>query len=727
MLILVTACNALSSYFSIKSFREEEKTIHTLVFKEGVKLEDKIESLKGSKKKHGSQIKFIPSKKFLGPSAHIPYDDIVEWLEDRQFDIPKGITVTLEKTEGLKCLEKKVFTAKDDIGLIDKISTKKFIIKPFKLERHDEFDEKVTSTSENPNYDKNDPKSEPFIVTEKIISRSVDYSVVIGFDDNVDCIYNSYCNFTNTTDGGVHLDAAEQAVCRYLQKRAKAALSDKEKEKIDILWNDVRTNMKMVVKLSTDASVQFIGNAKQKIGSDDLGPIMTAGISEELVKYLEVDHPEVGKSIDKLIKLNAKARIEANKARTATVKNNLTRFDEHEMKNYSPCMLKGKNDYRELFIVEGDSAKGSANGGRYASFQAVFAVRGVVANAFKQSLAELMNEKTGNRELINLVKVLKCGIGSSFNIDNLYFDKIIIMTDADIDGHGITAGLCAFFLKYMPELVLAGKIYKAVPPLYALRSGNTEYFARSKDEKLKFWKDNVIKNYKITIPALGDTSLSKSEFSEFLNDVDRYQEDLIRITSHFNVSKFLIERIAAYLVYMENGITSEYDPEILLSDQSKITKLMDTLQTAYPELKLVGHDTIRGIVDGRYQSLSINKRFIRKISHLFPIYEKYGYNILVDEKGSDLQQMSIGKFLDASMKYAATIVTRYKGLGEMTPESLRETTLDPNSRLLIRFTCKDIDKALKKFEMMFGPRQIDLAGRKVMMSNYQIKHEDLDN
>ena len=725
----LTACNALSEYFSIKSYREKENYIHTIVFNEGVKIEDKKESLKGSKKKHGCEIKFIPSKKFLGPSAKVPYDKIVTWLEDRQYDMEKGMVVTLEKRKGLKVIESKKFTAKDDIGLIDRICSDKFIIKPFKLERHDTFEETITDTVENPKYDKNNPKSEPYILKHRKVKRIVDYSVIIAFDDNIDCIFNSYCNFTNTIDGGVHLDAATNAVFRYLHKRAKAALSDKEKDKIDILWNDIRSNMKMVVKLSTDASVEFIGNAKQKIGSEELGPIMVAGITEELVKYLEKDHPETGKNIDKLIKLNAKARIEANKARTATVKNNLTRFDEHEMKNYSPCNSKGKNDYRELYIVEGDSAKGSANGGRYPSFQAVYAVRGVTANPFKQSLAELMNEKTGNQELIKLVKILRCGIGNNFNINNLYFDKIIIMTDADIDGHGITASIAAFFLLYMPELVLAGKIYKVLPPLYALRSGNNRYFARNKEDKLKFWKKDVIKHYSVKLPVIGKEPLSKSEFNMFLDDTDSYQDNLSRITNHFKVNKFLIERIAAFMVFIQDGkIDYDYDPADFLSDQRKITTLMDALQQEFPEVKLVSDDTIRGVVEGRYQSLSINKRFIRRISVLFETFNKYGYSAAVMESGeSKYRRISIGRFLDESLKYAPTIETRFKGLGEMTPDSLRETTLNPNTRILVRFVCHDIKRALKQFEMMFGTKQADLAGRKVMMSNYQIKHDDLDN
>lgn len=722
----LTAVNALSTVFTVKSYREKENKLHILKFEEGVKVEDTIESLKGSKKKHGTQIKFIPSKKFLGPTTCLPYEDIVTWLEDLQFNMNKGLRIILEKYEGLKLIEKKVLTAKDDIGLIDKISSGKYIIKPFKFVRNDKFDEEVITTEANAKFNKDDPKSEPYLVKKKIVSRDVDYTLVLGYDDNPECIYDSYCNFTNTTDGGVHIDSAEDAVCRYLQKSTKASLSDKEKEKIDILWSDVRSNLKMVVKLSTDADVNFIGNAKQKIGSESLPPIIKAGLTDELTKYFEGPGSDTLKAITKFIKINAKARIEANKVRTASVKETMDNFKEYELKNYTPANDKGKNDYREIFLVEGDSAKGSGESGRFPGSQAFFALRGVTANAFKATLAELMHPVTGNAELRNLVKVLRCGIGKDFDISKLYFKKIIIMTDADIDGAGITAGLCGFFIKYMPELVEQGYIYKVVSPLYKLK-GVKNPFVHSKEEMIGLYQDDIIKNYKVKILALGDEVLSKNDFREFIRDTSGYQEELVRISKHFGVNKFLIERITSYLVYAIPGITSDFDPQLVMSDQKFVTNLMDVLQQRFNEIKLVGSHSIRGIIEGRYQTVDINRRFIKKVSRLFSIYKEYGYSMIVSEKGNEPYQASIGKFLDDTNKYVPTIDTRYKGLGEMDPDELRETTLDPNNRLLIRLTCEEASKELDRFQMLFGTRGKDLDARKKMMSEYEIKPEDLDN
>lgn len=703
----LTCVNALSTQFILTNYREKEKYIHRIEFSEGEKISDVMEPQKKGGKKHGVIVKFIPSKKYLGKSTKLPCDDIMEWIDKISYDFPENYKINFTVTKGLEKVEERTYKAKDPIGLLHDISGDNFLIKPIKLVKTGEFIEKS-------------------LVNED--GRVCEYTltIMLCYDEYPETSYDSYCNFANTTEGGVHLDAVETALCRYLQKKAKDALTEKEKEKIDILWNDVRSNLKMVVQLKTNANVQFVGNAKKKVAAEQLTPVILDATTGLLEDYFEgSSEKDVRlKQFIKVIKLNAKARIEANKIKAATTKESMTSLKEHTIKNYTPPTSRGKH-YRELLMVEGDSAAGSADGGREPETQGIFAFRGVVANPMKCTLAELMHPVTGNAEWRNFVRASRMGIGPDFDISKSHFDKYIIITDADIDGHGISEGMCLFFLYSMPEVVKAGMLYRAVTPLYKI-DNKKHPFVTTKEELVGLYQDDIIKHYDIMIVGWDPkTKIKKSEFREFIFDTDEYPDNLVHLAKHFKVNKLLIERIAAFLVYKFDDMDIDFDIDSKLSDQKFIKEFMEILQKSFPEISFI-NNCIRGVIDNRFQSLYINNRFIRKVSILFDIYRKYGYSLIVDDK-KDKKPMSIIQFLDATSKFKAKIIERYKGLGEMTSEELWDTTLNPDTRTLIQLTTEDLEKELDAFHKFNGPSNKDKARRKEMMKGYRIKMSDLDN
>lgn len=697
------------------SYREHEKTAHTISFNQGKKVLDETKTIGKKDKQHGMITKMIPSKKYLGPNTHLPVDTIEEWLGKISYFFTNNMKLTFTVREGFKEIKHTVFEKRDPIGLLYDICSSNIVFKPITIERSEEFDEEVINTDRTKNVD------------TVMKHRNASYGLMVAYDDSIDPTYDSYCNFTNTVSGGVHMDAAEKAFCTYIQKAVKDSMTENEKNKIDVLWNDIRTGLKMVVFLNTNANVQFEGNVKEKIKAEILKPILYSGFSEEISKFFE-ENPDKLKGIVRIVKVNARARVEANKARVATTKETMTPLKEQQIPNYDRCNNTGKNDYREIFVVEGDSAKGSATRRRDPNYQAFFAVRGMTANPYKKTLVQLMDPNTGNREWRNFVSVLRCGVGKSFDINKLYFDKIILLTDADIDGMGISSMMSAFFITVLPDLVKAGKLYKALPPLYKISDGKKSVFVHNKEEYVELYRDKVIKNYDIAILAYGKDKINKEVFKDFLLDTVNYLSDLTSIAGHFKTNMFLIERVVSYLVYKYPNISKETDVASLLKDQKVLTDFMATIQAKFPEIKYYeSTNTLSGVADGHYTSMNLGQRFMNKVSGLFDIYRKYGYSLLVKEKDGDYNQMSIGQFSTKYRKYIPEINDRYKGLGEMSPEDLYNTTLDPYNRVLIQLTTEDLKKELKVFDKLHGTSKKDKDARKKMMETFKINPEDLDN
>ena len=356
--------------------------------------------------------------------------------------------------------------------------------------------------------------------------------------------------------------------------------------------------------------------------------------------------------------------------------------------------------------------------------QAFFTFRGVTANAMKCSLSEIME----NREWRDLVTVLKTGIGPKFDINKLYFNRINIFTDADIDGSGISAGMLAFFYKYMREIIEQGKLYKVYSPLYSLDDSEHPFVA-NKAEMVEIYHKKIVKNYKIK-PESSDSYLTKNELYDFLIDTYEYRDNLIRAAKESgNVNKFLVESIIAYMTLFDK-VRSENDfdnIDTVFSNQKFIKSIMSKIQKKYKEISVDNTGRFSGVVDGKYALVKVGARFFRKTSDLIPLYQKYGYILEVKEKDKEPVKMTIGEFLDACMKLTPRIKTRFKGLGELNGDQLFKTTLDINNRISVQYTVEDAERELAIFELTHGNSKKDALARKEMMKKYKIKREDLDN
>lgn len=723
----LTVVNALSEFFRIESFREKEKTHHILEYKEGVLVKDEIKQNKSGR--HGTIVKFKSSKTYMGEDCELPIEDVVRWV-DILFYLNsnnlkrRGISCKLSIFNGLTLENTYKFKPRPFYELLSKVIPahikKRELSEMMVLSGDTTFTEQSKSLVEN----KDGSKVVEMVPTEKHIHMDIALQYCVSADASDSATYDTYCNYTNTIKNGAHLTAFEEVFCRLIQTEANNSLSESQKSKYKITWDDIRTNLFCIINLSSNAAVGFEGNQKESIrGSEELNSKMKELISSMIEDFFK-ENPSVLKEYCKLVTLTAKARVEAAKIKTASQTERLNTFKEHEMKNYIRCNNTGKQ-WKELFICEGNSASGGIRNACDPDTQAIFLLRGVVKNVVKAgSFAESME----NNEWKNLVSILKCGAGPNFNLDKLYFDRINILTDADVDGYFISAGILAFFYTHMRGIIEAGKLYKVYSPLYSLN--DKEYkFAADKSDLIKIYHKKIVKNYKIK-PINDKSYMSKDEFKEFLLDTYDYRDTLIRASKESGkINKFFLERIIANLTL--TGVISDetnyMDNEVAFSNQKLIKTIMSDIQKKYKEVVVDKTGRFYGPVEGKFTSIKIGGRFYKKTADLIPVYKKYGYKLIVEENSKAPVEMTIGEFLDACCKLTPEIAHRFKGLGEINHNELNETTMEINNRSSILYTIDDVERELEIFNMIHGGSKKNIQDRRDLMKTYKIKREDLDN
>ena len=703
----LTACNALSSYFSIASYRD--KHLHQVIYENGHKVDDIVKNK--CKKEHGTIVSFSPSQTYLGKSAKINEKNMLEWIDSISCFLPSSCKITVDIYNGLTKENTFKYKPKPFTDLISDHITGTVTTNMVHLKNSTKMEEEVRNII----HDENGKTKE--IVSK--VKRDLDIEFAFQYSTTVEPYVSSFCNFIKTGSGGVHLNAMRDATWRFFMRKTIESLTEKEKEKYNILKIDIEEGMNFTCWLSTDMQMQLVGQTKDAVGNDDMFDPIKKLATKALEKYFDENKDKLSQFV-KLIKLNCKARLEASKVKAAVIKDNKDRFAEHEYDNFTPCNNKGKA-YKELHICEGKSAKGSIVNGRDPDTQAVLGVRGVGANALKRDLPEILE----NAEWREVIEILGCNVGAKFDITKCKYDKIIIETDSDIDGYNITSIMCTFFVTVLPELVEAGMVYKSVPPLYRLNDSKNK-FARDKREYVKFYQGAIIKNYKIAPLYLGTSYLSKDEFKEFIYETQEYLNDLEYTAKSFgeSLNMFLIERIAAYITMFY----PDRDIEDLFNDNKFTVEFLEMIQKKYPEIILAGKRRLSGPIAGHsFQNIRIDNRFKRKISTISEVYKKYGYELMVEEKDSKPKAMSIGEFLLETVKYKIKIDERFKGLGENSSKELWDTTLNPENRILIQLTMNDRERDRKIFDILHGQGSEDKVNRKDMMSKYKIRRDDLDN
>ena len=397
---------ALAEHVEMISYRGgTEDVCKHLIYEEGEKVSDT--TTKCSKDKHGMTIIFKPSK-VMGKNTRIVWKDIEYELSNLQYLNKHSIKMdAIYYNSKGELIEYKYKIAPFE-NILSRNTDTEFLSTKYLVKFHDDnVDEELNGEH---------------------VKRYMEMDIAFAYVSSLTPYIDSFSNSLNTVDNGDHLDGAIEALCRYLQTATRNSLSDKEKDKLDVKWDDVKTGLSIAVALRTNYESLYTGQTKHKIVSPEIRKIVVQLTLDALNTYFTKNQSQL-KDLISIVKMNAKARREGDKVRQAVVKNQLTNWSSYKMKNFDPCTNKGK-EYKEIFIVEGNSAKGGLKQARDPHYQALFAVRGVSLNVFKASPDQIVGQN-GNREFTDLVTVLGCNIGSKFDINKLNYDKIIIATDAD--------------------------------------------------------------------------------------------------------------------------------------------------------------------------------------------------------------------------------------------------------------------------------------------------------
>lgn len=639
----VSVVNALSEWLRL-TIRRERK-IHHMEFHKGVPFSPL--AVTGETEKHGTEVHFLASKEIFGDITY-HYDIFAKRLRELSF-LNNGIKIKLIDQRNDK---EEVFAFAGGIrNFVEYINRAKTVL-------------------------------HPTIFYAGGVKENITVEVSMQWNDSYAEQVLCFTNNIPQKDGGTHLTGLRAAMTRtlnsYIEKNELA-----KKAKVDTTGDDMREGLTCVLSVKL-FEPKFSSQTKEKLVSSEVRPVVEEIVAQKLSEFL-LEHPTDARTICNKIIDAARAREAARKARELTRRKGVLdnmglpgKLADCQEKDPALC---------ELYLVEGDSAGGSAKQGRDRKFQAIMPLKGKILNVEKSRFDKLIS----SQEIIALITALGTGIGKDeFNPDKLRYHRIIIMTDADVDGSHIRTLLLTFFYRQMPELIERGHVYIAQPPLYKIKHGKQEHYVKD---------DYELKQYMLGL------ALANAELYAHEGKLPLTGETLANIAHEYLLAEAVIERMSRfidsdvmYTLLKQSDIDLSSEASALDST-AKLTSLLHDVEIVPEFDDVFEHFRLRitRVFHGNVQVSYLDQDFLQsgdflQIKKAAQVLDGLiGDNALI-KRGEEKQSVKEFKeALDWLLEEAkkGVNIQRYKGLGEMNPEQLWETTMDPANRRLLRAQIED--------------------------------------
>ena len=522
-------------------------------------------------------------------------------------------------------------------------------------------------------------------------------------------VVDSFVNNVKTVEGGTHVTGFRSGLTKAVTRLSEGLKLSKELKTM-FSGEDIREGLVAVISCKVPEP-QFEGQTKTKLGNQNVKTIVDSIVYEYLTDYFEKNKEILRLIVEKAIEA-ALAREAAKKAKEL-VRRKSPLEDGILPGKLADCSEKDPEKC-ELFIVEGDSAGGSAKQARDRRFQAILPLRGKIINVEKARVDKVL----ANEEVKAIVSALGCGIGEDVDLSKLRYHRIILMTDADVDGSHIRTLLLTFFYRFMPQLIEKGYVYIALPPLYRVKKGRKEMYVKD-DRELENFLFKLLEEGGYVKDAVG-REYRGEELLKLIKTLKEYEESYRALVK--NKGEDVVNFLLSHRV-MEEDLRSEGRVreivEIMRRElpDYRIDTRYDDFEGAYDIVLVDERLGTRTIVDADFLSSLSYKQVLEGVHLHFPVEVGYESKRRRVESLKDIYE-TLMELVKQGIE-----VQRYKGLGEMNPEQLWETTMDPKTRRLVRITIEDAVEADRIFTILMGEQ---VEPRREFIETYAKEVRNLD-
>jgi DNA gyrase subunit B len=568
-------------------------------------------------------------------------------------------------------------------------------------------------------------------------SQAIGIEIALQYTSEYTENVHTFVNNINTTEGGTHLSGFRSALTRSLNNYGKNEGYFKD---LVPTGDDFREGLTAVIALRVPHP-QFEGQTKTKLGNSEIEGIVNSAVGDFLGRYLE-ENPKTAKIIVQKGLVAAEARESARKAR-ALVRERKGALSGGGLPGKLRDCTTHDVDRSELYLVEGDSAGGSAEGGRMREFQAILPLRGKIINAYKSREDKVL----ANEEVRSMISAMGCGIGEEMDLSKRRYGKVVIMTDADVDGSHIRTLLLTFFYRQMYPLIAAGFVYVAQPPLFRVRRKKDTYYVQTEEEMKNQLLEAGLADATF-VPGDGRV-IQGDQMTRLCRSLSALEDNLfalerrgISLRTHALRQDPATGRLPIYHVFLgreEHWFTTraQLDEFLALQEAQKGAELHVTDQPADGGEESNGESN--GMHSSRLHIVELHE--VRSINNQLSDLRAMGFEIdsLIPQERTGVEESRYQLTRDGSNVGLEDLrgllpairsaggkelkVTRFKGLGEMNAEELRDTTLDPANRTLLQVRMEDVAAADDLFRILMGDK---VEPRREFIEKHALEARNLD-